>query len=390
MTQTAKIPGAIIIEGHVQGLSNVRSLGEKGIPCIVVDKSNCIARYSKYCNAFFRCPEFNSDEFVKFLVQLCEKENLHDWVLIPSNDHAVRSIAASKNLLEQYYKIVTDDISKIEKIYNKKNLLSIAEAIGVPFPATYYPQSTNLLDFDLKFPVLVKGIEGLTFVRTMHRKAFVCRNAEDLKTTLMKVEEKLALNKVFIQEIIERANNSFVCSCTAFAEKGTLKAFWIGDKVREHPIRFGTATYSVSIPANGTLDHTKKLLKEIGYTGVCEVEFIKDVTDNRYKLIEINARTWLWVGLAKAAGIDYALYLYNYANGIPQEYPKNYKTGIAWKNSFTDIIFSTIAIFKGQLRLSGYLTSYKNKHVNAVFSSKDPIPGLMFAILIFYLFVKRT
>ncbi len=27
---------------------------------------------------------------------------------------------------------------------------------------------------------------------------------------------------------------------------------------------------------------------------------------DKYKLIEINARTWLWVGLAKACGIDYA------------------------------------------------------------------------------------
>ncbi len=30
-------PGAIIIEGHVQGLSNVRSLGEAGIPVFVID-----------------------------------------------------------------------------------------------------------------------------------------------------------------------------------------------------------------------------------------------------------------------------------------------------------------------------------------------------------------
>ena len=40
--------GVIVIEGHVQGLSNTRSLGEKGIPVYVVDKDNCIARYSRY------------------------------------------------------------------------------------------------------------------------------------------------------------------------------------------------------------------------------------------------------------------------------------------------------------------------------------------------------
>jgi D-aspartate ligase len=79
--------GAIIIEGHVQGLSNTRSLGEAGIPVFVVDKVNCLARYSRYCRKFFRCPDFIEDAFADFLIDLAEKENLKDWVLIPSNDH---------------------------------------------------------------------------------------------------------------------------------------------------------------------------------------------------------------------------------------------------------------------------------------------------------------
>ena len=70
-------PGAIIIEGHVQGLSNTRSLGEIGIPVIVVDKVNCIARYSKYCTKFFICPDFITDEFAEFLIDLAIKENLN-------------------------------------------------------------------------------------------------------------------------------------------------------------------------------------------------------------------------------------------------------------------------------------------------------------------------
>ena len=41
--------GAIVIEGHVQGLSNTRSLGELGIPVYVLDVSHCLAQYSKYC-----------------------------------------------------------------------------------------------------------------------------------------------------------------------------------------------------------------------------------------------------------------------------------------------------------------------------------------------------
>lgn len=85
--------GAIIIEGHVQGLSNARSLGSKGIPVYVVDINTCIARYSKYCKKFFICPSFKSYEFTDFLIELAIKENLKDWVLILSYDHAVKTLS---------------------------------------------------------------------------------------------------------------------------------------------------------------------------------------------------------------------------------------------------------------------------------------------------------
>ncbi|HNR65773.1 MAG TPA: hypothetical protein PKJ95_05740, partial [Atribacterota bacterium] len=98
-------PGAIIIEGHVQGLSNTRSLGEAGIPVYVVDKIKCIARHSKYCRKFFLCPDFIQDEFATFLIDLAEKEGVKGWVLIPSNDHAVYTISKHKTRLEQYYKL---------------------------------------------------------------------------------------------------------------------------------------------------------------------------------------------------------------------------------------------------------------------------------------------
>ena len=60
-------PGAIIIEGHVQGLSNTRALGEAGIPVIVIDTHNCIARHSRYCKAFYKCPDYLSDEFIELI-----------------------------------------------------------------------------------------------------------------------------------------------------------------------------------------------------------------------------------------------------------------------------------------------------------------------------------
>ena len=60
--------GAIIIEGHVQGLANTRALGEVGIPVIVVDARPCVASASKFCTDFFISPPFLEDAFADFLI----------------------------------------------------------------------------------------------------------------------------------------------------------------------------------------------------------------------------------------------------------------------------------------------------------------------------------
>ena len=110
-------PGVVVIEGHVQGLANTRLLGQAGIPVIVIDKDNCVAMYSKYCKAFYKCPDYLSEEFIDFLIRLNKAFNLHNWLLLPSNDHAVYNISQHKDTLSQYYKVITENIEVIENIY---------------------------------------------------------------------------------------------------------------------------------------------------------------------------------------------------------------------------------------------------------------------------------
>ena len=106
MNSKTKRTGAIIIEGHVQGLSLTRTLGEKGIPVYVVDKRNCVARYSKYSNKFFISPDFQEDTFADFLIKLAKDEKISGWILLPSNDHAVITLSRNKQRLEEYYKML--------------------------------------------------------------------------------------------------------------------------------------------------------------------------------------------------------------------------------------------------------------------------------------------
>lgn len=384
-------PGVIIIEGHVQGLSNTRSLGEEGIPVWVIDREKCVASSSKYCRKFFKCPAFNDDQLAVFLVELAKKENIKDWLLLPSNDHAVFTIARNKDKLSQYFKLITDDLKIISKIYDKSNLLRIAERVGVPIPTTHYFTSKDeAIPSDLTFPTLTKGKTGLSFYKSLKKKAFLAETEKELREQLKMIKTKVPLSETFTQELIPYDGNNKTISFTAFSVNGEIKTHWTGVKLREHPIQFGTATYTQSIIVPELLEHSERLLNELKYTGICEIEYLQDPRSKEYKLIEINARSWLWVGLAKKCGVNYAKIAYDFVNGNSIDYPKKYKEGVYWYNPITDFVYSIIGILRGKIKIGNYLKSiFLIKKENALFQKGDLKPGFTYLLKTIYFLKKR-
>jgi D-aspartate ligase len=390
MAEKEELKGAVIIEGHVQGLSNTRSLGEAGIPVIVVDKSNCIARYSRYCKGFYYSPDFEGDGFADFLISLGKREGLDGWLLMPSNDHAVHTISRNRSLLNQIYKTITPGPEIIDKIYDKKTLLHIAQNVKIPCPPTqYFKSPEDKLSDDLHLPVLTRGRFGLSFYRKMKVKAFLAQTEKELHDQLTFIESEYDLEKSVTQELIPSTGLNHTVSFTAYCVNGEIKCHWVGQKLREHPWRFGTATLAESIDGNICLESSVKLLRELNYSGICEIEYLRDPRDGEYKLIEINARTWLWTGLAKACGVNYALLAYKNVNGQPAVFPETYRTDLKWINWLTDTWFSLKAIFRGRLGLREYLMAMKGKRIKAVFSGRDPMPSLALIFLSFYIALKR-
>ena len=391
MSQYHQKNGAIIIEGHVQGLSNTRSLGEKGIPVIVIDKVNCIARYSKYCAKYFLCPDFIKDEFADFLIDLAIKENIRGWMLLPSNDHAVYTISKHKKELEEYYKVITPSLGIIEYIYDKVKLINLAAQHFIPIPTTQsFKKIDEKISGELQFPVITKGRNGLSFYKKIKAKALMANNETELRKQLNYISKKYFLEDSFTQELIPDNGNNKTISFTAFCIEGEIMAHWTGVKIREHPIQFGTATFAKSTYVEKCHNQSARLLEALNYTGVCEIEYLKDPRTDEYKLIEMNPRTWLWVGLAKYCGVDYAIMTYNYLNNINNDYPSNYLKDVYWINPITDTIYAFMGILKKQLKLRNYINSvlYEKKY-NALIANKDFKPFVFYLFSIFSFLKNR-
>lgn len=375
--------GVIILGGFIQGLALARSFSELGVPVYVADDKQCLAGFSRCCDKFIECPKTESSDFVPFLIEFAQKKELNDWLLVPTDDHQVDAISRNSTALGVYYRFLVPSQDTLELIINKKKLLEIAERSGTCFPKTC---SSNDIDIakEYRYPLLIKGTYGATFFRIMHKKGFVVDSYNELRSVFQDLSKTIAPEDIMIQELIPSRQIDHVVSFTCFSINGEIKTFWMGEKLRERPIDHGTATFAQSILNANILEQAKPLIQSLNYTGVCEIEFMYDYRDDCWCLIEINPRTWKWVGLAKECGIDFAKIMYRHVHDIPQDFPRCYDTNVKWVDMLTDIFSAFAMIRRRKLSFTKYLKSYRGKLVNAIWSWKDPAPALYFPIYALY------
>lgn len=380
--------GAIVIEGHVQGLSNTRSLGRAGIPVFVLNHGEkCVARYSKYCSRFFVCPPYDSDELALFLIELAGEYSLQGWVVFPSNDHAVLALSRNRALLASVYHLMAPEFEIARQICDKFILMQKAAEAGLQVPATW--SLSMPVPEQVQWPVLMKGRVGLPFYRKMGKKVMVCHNPEEYRDQIRKFTVAGSDEMIMVQEMIPEEINQYTISVGVYCVEGTLKTSWTGIKVRQHPSRFGTATLARSIHDAEAVEYAERIVKALNYSGICEIELIRDPRDGHHKLIEINPRTWLWVELARASGVDLVLLAWQDAMGMSPLFPDHYTANIAWRNFYTDVWFGLGRLIRRESGLKFFIQQMKGKKIPAVWAKDDPRPFLQLTLLLPYLMRSR-
>lgn len=384
--------GAIIIGNHVQALGIIRSLGKRKIPVYLLhDKILCIGRFSKYLTKFIKMPDLEEESiFLEFMINLAKKIDLEGGVLIATNDTAVKFLSKNKNALEEYYRVPTPawDIAKFA--LNKELTYSIAKKIGLFTPKIIHLSNfKELEESDIEYPVILKGAIGSNFYKKTGSKAFKADSLEELKEIYKKISDLIDFTQVIVQEEIPGSTDLVYSFCSFFKNNEPL-AVWTGRKIREHPMGLGTGTLAESVYVPEIVDQGLKLLRAINYHGVSEIEFKRDPRDDKFKLIEMNARTWLWVSLAVRAGMDFPYMLYKDAIGeemLPQK--PSFKEGLKWIHLYTDLAISLKEMLNGKIKMSDYLKSIKGEKEFAVLKLSDPLPFIAETMMLPYLLKTR-
>jgi D-aspartate ligase len=386
----AERPGAIVVGGDYQGLGIVRSLGTRGVPVCVIDDERSIARYSRYATHAVACDDLRDEgRTVGTVLAAGRRLGLHGWVLYPTRDETVAAFARHRSALREHFRVPTPSWDVVRRAWDKRETYALAADLGISVPRTWYPSHAGeLANVDGAPPFAVKPAIKEHFVYATKSKAWRADTTAELAERFEAAAEIVEPGEVMIQELIPGGGEQQFAYC-AFFKQGRPVAKMVVQRSRQHPPEFGRAsTYVQTVDVPLLEELSERFLRAIGYYGLIELEYKLDPRDGRYKLLDVNARTWGYHTLGARAGVDFPYLVYADQAGEAIE-PSRATTGIRWVRLATDLPTAAVEFVHGRLDWRTYGRSLRNSNVESVFSRRDPLPGLVECLLIPYLACKR-
>ncbi len=370
--------GAIILGGDCGSLGIARSLGRREIPvCFITDNSNPIAKFSRYTSQSLAWAGSQQRDAASDLIELADRHGMRGWVLFPAADPEVQLVAQNHAELSKVFRLVTPPWDVAQWALDKTLTYQRAATLGIDHPKTYQPRDRREVEnLDCRFPLVLKPAvkEG--------RNVFTLAKAwrvDDRAALLSRYDEAVAAvghDHIVIQELIA-GGGSAQFSYAAVWDRGSPIASMVARRTRQYPTDFGrTSTFVETIHNAQVEEAATKFLNSLHYNGIAEIEFKFDARDGRYKILDVNARTWTWNSLGALAGVDFPYILWRVAMGEEVDRIRA-DSDARWVYLSRDILAAIAGMLAGTLTLNDYLRSYRRPIAFATFGKDDPLPTLV-------------
>ena len=382
--------GAVVLGGGCQGLGIARSLGRHGIPVCLIDDEISIARASRFVTNSIRVRDLRTEQgLLDALARAHSRLCLSGWVIYPTREENIAAIAANRDALQRQFRVPTPELASIRNAWDKRAVYDLAERLSIPVPRTWFPRSEeDLAAIEVDGPVVLKPAIKEHFFYATHVKAWRADTATELVAAFRRATKIMPADEIIVQEMIPGGGEQQYAYCAFFRESHPVASMTVRRR-RQHPSDFGVAsTYVETISMAELAKPSCRFLAAIDYYGLVELEYKRDPRDGICKLLDVNARTWGYHSLGGPAGVDFPYLLFRDQIGAPVE-EAHARPGVGWIRLSTDIPNALRDIWAGRLRPGEYLRSLRGVHTEAVFSVKDPLPGLYEIALLPYLAVKR-
>jgi D-aspartate ligase len=331
---------------------------------------------SRYVRVHQWAPDPDQDEaaFVDFLLSLAPQ--FGRGVLFPTDDGSLMAVSKHKERLQQHFAVVAEDWRVVRQLLEKARTYEIAHRCGVLAPRVRVIDGEDealVFAREIGFPCIIKPSVGHTFFKRYGVKMLFVNSIDELKASI----ERLAdySNSLMLSEFIP-GDDACGANYNSFYVDGVPCQEFTAQKLRLKPTGIGFPTAVVSRHLPEVIAQGRLMIGAIGYRGYSCTEFKRDPRDNKYKLMEVNARHNYSGMLALTCGRNFPYSSYRYAIG--QKVPASataQTNGRYWVDEERDIIGLASAARLGYAALGAYVRPYLRQGAFAVFSCTDPLPA---------------
>jgi predicted ATP-grasp superfamily ATP-dependent carboligase len=386
----AKPPAAVFQVSYSCGLDILRDLGRHGVPMLALDPDpKAIGLRSRYA-AGLVCPDPLADEeaFLTWLETLGQSLPQRA-VVFPSHDEFIWPLSRHAERLEPWFVVPFSRWDVMAKVHDKRAQMEAAWRAGVDTPKTVFVSSGAELEAaagEIRFPAVLKPVESLAFKLRFHRHILDVETPAELQRIYDKVDD---LGVLILQERIPGGEDELWTVGSYLDAESRPLAVFTGHKLRQYPHAGGSCLAGVSRWDQALADAALRLLRELHFHGVSQVEFKRDPRDGRFCLMEINARHWKWHGLAARCGVNLSYAAYRDAIGDPYIAPRQ-RDGVKWIVANKDVPLALLEIAKRQRSAPEYVRSLRGTRMDGLHACDDPLPGLLNAGTVIRQIVTRA
>jgi predicted ATP-grasp superfamily ATP-dependent carboligase len=362
---------------HHGGLAVVRTLGRLGVPVYGVhDTPRAPAALSRYSAGKFVYRE--GDDPLRFLREVASTVGTRP-LLVPQDDVSTLFVDAHANELRELFLFPEQPAGLTRRLANKRELAELCAQLDIPTPNVAFPRTRADVEAfadELSMPVVMKPTESFIPGTGLRGRLVVAHTRERLLAEWDDMDGAERSNTM-LQEYVPGGPESVWMFNGYFDASSECLAGFTGCKLHQSPPFAGVTSLGVCLENGVVSEMTKRLMKEVGYRGVVDMDYRFDERDGKYKLLDANPRVGATFRLFvdRDTGVDVVRALYLDLTGQPVA-PARTPVGRKWLLDPWDVKSCLAYRRDGRLTLRGWARAYRGVEELAWLATDDPLPFL--------------
>ena len=228
---------------------------------------------------------------------------------------------------------------------------------------------------DLAFPVVLKPVFSHRMCARFARKLFVVQTRDELRPQTARLRE--AGIRALVMDLVPGPDTNVYSYSAYVRADGSPAGERVLRKIRQSPPLFGVSRLVETSDLYELREPALALVRAAGWRGIVEAEYKRDPRDGRFRLMDLNGRCFLQMGLHLRSGVNYPWLAWRDLTGHEIPDPPQADWNGIWISELDDLHYALFHRGAESLGWADYFRPYGRPKTFLLWSARDPLPFLV-------------